>query len=101
MRCEGAFLLDAARDNYNTTFVKVYSEKGGQIKIDTDFGTGELKGTAEFAGGVYVLDMEPGETAIISKKNGKERHLHPLTVTTRKITISGSRESEDSEESRF
>lgn len=78
LRCEGAFLLDAARDNYNTTFVKVYSEKGGQIKIDTDFGTGELKGKAEFAGGVYVLDMEPGETAIISKKNGKEAAFAPL-----------------------
>ena len=78
LRCEGAFLLDAARDNYITTFVKVYAEKGGRIIIDTDFGTGELTGPAEYADGVYVLDMKPGETAVIYRKEGKDAAFAPL-----------------------
>ena len=78
LRCEGAFILDAARDNYNTTFVKVYSERGGRIEIDTDFGIGELSGPAEYVGGVYVLDMKPGETAVIYRGNGKGTAFAPL-----------------------
>ena len=78
LRCEGAFLLDAARNNYNTTFVKVYAEKGGRIRIDTDFGTGELTGPDEFADGIYILDMKPGETAVICRGDGKEAAFVPL-----------------------
>ena len=78
LRCEGAFLLDAARDNYITTFVKVYAEKGGRIIIDTDFGTGELTGPAEYADGICILDMKPGETAIICRRDIKETAFAPL-----------------------
>ena len=62
LRCEGAFLVDAMRDDYRTNFVRVTSEAGGRIVIDTDLGEGELHGPVMFENGVYVADMRPGET---------------------------------------
>jgi len=62
LRCEGAFLVDAMRDDYRTNFVRVTSEAGGRIVIDTDLGEGELHGPVMFENGVYVADMWPGET---------------------------------------
>jgi len=64
MRAEGAFLITAARENYITRYVKVYSEKGGLLRLDTDLGEGELHGGAVYENGVYTAQMQPGETRV-------------------------------------
>ena len=63
LRCEGAFLIDAARDDYRTSYVRVYSEKGGRLVIDTDMGDAALQGNVKYGNGYYILDMQPGEEA--------------------------------------
>ncbi len=43
LRVEGAFLLDAKRNMYHTEYIRIYSEKGGKITIDTDMGAAKKK----------------------------------------------------------
>lgn len=65
LRTEGAFLIDAKRDMYKTSYVRIHSEKGGKIVIDTDLGEGELHGPVTFENGVYTAEMQAGETILI------------------------------------
>ena len=78
LRCEVAFLIDTARNDYKTTYVRVFSEKGGRIVINTDFGTGVVSGPAAYRNGFYVLDLKPGETAVISGEKQVAADFTPL-----------------------
>ena len=78
LRCEGAFILDAARNNYRTSYVRVHSEVGGTIAIDTDLGEGELHGPVRFEDGHYVADMQPGETILFWRGETAISEFAPL-----------------------
>lgn len=81
LRTKGAFLLDAKRENYCTRFVRVHSEKGGTIRIDTDMGEGELHGPVRFEDGVYVADMHPGETIVFWRGDKPNTQFVPEALT--------------------
>lgn len=81
LRTEGAFLLDAQRENYLTKFVRVYSEKGGTVRIDTDMGTGELHGSVRFENGIYTADMNPGETIVFWRGEKPDTGFKPEVFT--------------------
>lgn len=78
LRCEGAFLLDAARDDYRTRYVRVHSEVGGRIAIDTDLGEGELHGAVRCEDGLYIADMNPGETILFWRGEEPDASFVPL-----------------------
>lgn len=61
LRTEGAFLVEAKRSMYRTEYVRVFSEKGGTLSIDTNLGEGTLHGKVIFKNGLYHLKMKPGE----------------------------------------
>lgn len=65
LRTEGAFLIDAKRADYHTQFIRIYSEKGGKICIDTDLGEGTLHGPAVYENDLYTINMKEGETVVI------------------------------------
>lgn len=64
LRVEGAFLIEAKRTMYYTEYVRVHSEKGGKIVIDTDMGEGRLHGDVAFENGLYTADMKVGESLV-------------------------------------
>lgn len=78
LRCEGAFILDAARDDYRTTYVRVHAEAGGRIVIDTDLGEGDLHGPVRMEDGYYVADMQPGETIVFWRGEKPTIEFKPL-----------------------
>ena len=78
LRCEGAFLLDAMRDDYRTVYVRVTSEAGGRIEIDTDLGEGELHGPVSYEDGHYVARMQPGETIVFWCGDEPDAAFSPL-----------------------
>lgn len=57
--------MDAKRSMYRTEYVRLYSEKGGTLKIDTDLGEGELHGKAVWKDGCYVTELQPGESTLL------------------------------------
>ncbi len=77
LRTEGAFLLDARRVDYRTAFVRVFSEKGGRIAVDTDLGEGELHGKVRFENGLYVADMKAGETVVFWRGEAPDTRFLP------------------------
>ena len=81
LRCEGAFLLDARRENYRTAFVRVFSEKGGRIEIDTDLGEGVLHGPVAYENGHYIAHLQAGETIIFWRGEQPKLQFAPLECT--------------------
>ena len=77
LRTEGAFLVDAKRNDYETQYVRIYAEKGGKLTIDTDFGDGELHGAMQTEDGHYVVDLKAGETALIYRGDEKQTVFAP------------------------
>lgn len=77
LRVEGAFLIDSKRSMYQTEYVRIYSEKGGIITIDTDFGDGELHGAAVFENGLYTAEMKAGETILLYRGEKGETKFVP------------------------
>lgn len=77
LRVEGAFLIEAKRRMYRTEYVRIYAEKGGTIRIDTDLGDGELHGKADFKDGVYTAKMKPRETLLLYRGEERETEFIP------------------------
>lgn len=77
LRVEGAFLVEAKRSMYYTEYVRIYSEKGGQITIDTDLGQGELHGKVSFENGMYTAKMELGESILFYRGEKKHKEFVP------------------------
>lgn len=73
LRVEGAFLLDARRSMYRTEYVRVYAEKGGRIKIDTDMGEGTLQGDVTYENGLYITKIEAGKS-VLFYRGEKPKH---------------------------
>jgi alpha-L-fucosidase 2 len=83
MRCEGAFVIDALRQDYKTLFVRAISEKGGPFCLETTF---ENKPGLTINGkparycmnnGAYCVETKPGDILVF----GTERELKGLPVT--------------------
>ncbi len=70
LRTEGAFLISAEKKNGKVTKISVISEKGGVVKIRNPFDNNEFKTEAKRIekGDVIKIDMEPGETVVLSMK---------------------------------
>lgn len=78
LRCEGAFLITAMRENYCTSFVRVRSEVGGTILIDTDLGDGELHGPVKMDRGLYRADLRAGEECVFWRGDTPNLSFEPL-----------------------
>lgn len=85
MRCEGAFLVDAVRDDYRTRFVRIFSEKGGIARIETDFGPEVLHGEADgmpvaprLENGRVLLELRPGETVLLWAGDRPDLSMNPV-----------------------
>lgn len=63
LRAQGAFLVSAEREDEQTVSVEIYSEKGGQMRLENPFGerSFEVSGEYEMDGGVIVVNMSVGE----------------------------------------
>lgn len=73
MRAEGAFLIDALRREYTTVFARVECEKGGTLRLCTDFGGKPpvtVNGRAvdcALDGCCWVLDTKPGDIVVFGE----------------------------------
>ncbi len=71
LRTEGAFLISAIRSEGQTTGVDVFSEKGGECRLQNPFGDsaykvrGIPKDSFKVERDILILSMDPGETAQI------------------------------------
>lgn len=65
LRVEGAFLVEARRKNYQTEYLRVHSEKGGTLTIDTDFGNGILNDEIIYEDGIYKVKLAPGQSLTV------------------------------------
>lgn len=77
LRVEGAFLLDAKRSMYHTEYIRIYSEKGGKIVIDTDMGEGVLHGDVAFEDGLYTAEMKAGESILFYRGEKENTEFLP------------------------
>ncbi len=72
LRAEGAFLVSAEKKGGNIEWVKIYSEKGGKIKIQNPFeGKLKINGVERYPAmndqKVFELETKPGETLELKK----------------------------------
>lgn len=77
LRVEGAFLIEARRIMYRTEYVRIYAEKGGTIRINTDLGEGELHGPAIYEKGLYTIEMQPGESVVLYRGEASNFEFAP------------------------
>ncbi len=77
LRAEGAFLIDAKRSDYETQYVRIYSEKGGTLTIDTDFGEGKIRGAEANAQGLYTVELKAGETVLLQRGEDQNTAFSP------------------------
>jgi alpha-L-fucosidase 2 len=64
LRAVGAFLISADRKNGKTNEIKIYSEKGGKIRLANPFMSENLKAgnkAIEIKAGIIELELKPGE----------------------------------------
>jgi alpha-L-fucosidase 2 len=62
LRSEGAFLISAVMGKKEVTSVEVYSEKGGEIKIQNPFRTGKINCSVPFKkdNNILIINTTPG-----------------------------------------
>jgi len=72
MRAQGAFLVSASRRRGKTRFVHVLSEKGGPLRLRTDFAAGKVRAFGNGnpkpyrnAGGDLLFETESGEEVLV------------------------------------
>ena len=70
LRTEGAFLVSAKRENNKVYFIKIESEKGGEIKIKNPFDKGiYYSASVKVEGGeIITMQMQPGEIIKLTKQ---------------------------------
>lgn len=68
LRAQGAFLVSAKMQNGMTSEIKVYSEKGGLLRIKLPWKQFSVPGKTKrhlFSDGIYILQMKAGETTML------------------------------------
>ena len=71
LRTEGAFLVSADKKKGNVQLIKIYSEKGGTIKIKNPFASNSLNINANHVidAGTIIIETEVGQKIIIEGKD--------------------------------
>jgi alpha-L-fucosidase 2 len=67
LRAEGAFLVSAMMKDGEVTEVKVFSEKGGELRIENPFGAARFRCMSAYrnAGRVLLFDTKAGQTVVL------------------------------------
>jgi hypothetical protein len=74
LRTYGAFLVSARKRGGSVTDARIVSEQGGPVRLEDPFGaamvdvTGVPADRVHRAGGVFNIEMKPGECAVIRAK---------------------------------
>ena len=88
LRAEGAFRVNAVRAGGQTSMIRLISEKGGKVTLETDIPVSAVdmgmkaKASAYHGRTRIVLDMKAGEEVVIRNSQAQSVNSGPVTATS-------------------